>query len=120
MGGTEELYIGKRMASRVLPPSDARTLLGDAWDGVLPAEESREEFALARALTARFEALLGPPVEAIYPATVDPPGHRKRARKRLTWLFLRPGRLDRTEAAERRAATEAAPPATAEEPTPGD
>jgi 1-acyl-sn-glycerol-3-phosphate acyltransferase len=126
IGGTEELYIGKRMASRVLPPTDARTLLGDAWDGVLPAEESREEFALARALTARFEALLGPPVEAIYPGTVDPTGHRKRARKRLTWLFLRPGRLDRADTDDRPAAPaasgalESTPADSAEESAPGD
>src|SRR4029079_15475688 len=117
--------MGKRMAARVLPPTDARTLLGDAWDGVLPAAESREEFALARALTAGFEAVRGPPVEAIYPGTVDPPGHRKRARKRLTWLFLRPGRLDPADTAARPAASaasaarESTPADSAEESAPG-
>ena len=40
-------------------------------------------------------ALLGPVVEELYPGTVDPPGHPRRLRKRLTWLLLRPGRLDR-------------------------
>jgi hypothetical protein len=39
--------------------------------------------------------MLGPAVEAIYPWTVDPPDHPRRLRKRLTWLLLRPGRLDR-------------------------
>ena len=73
------------------------TLLGDAWDGTLPAAGSREELALARTLTARFEAVLGPAVEAIHPGTVDPPGHRRPGRERLTWLFLRRGRLDRTD-----------------------
>lgn len=95
MVGTEELYLGRRMASEVLAPTSARELLGDAWDGVLPEEGSREELELARLLTGRFEEVLGPAVERLYPRTVDPPGHPRRLRKRLTWLFLRPGRLDR-------------------------
>ena len=97
MAGTEELYIGRRMATKVLPPTSARELLGDAWDGTPPEEGTREELELAKVLTGRFEALLGPEVEALQPGTVDPPGHPRRLRKRLTWLFLRPGRLDRTE-----------------------
>ena len=97
MAGTEELYIGRRLASRVLSPTSARELLGDAWDGVLPAEGSRDEFELAHRLTERFEAVLGPAVEALYPRTVDPPGRPRRLRKRLTWLLLRPGRLDRDD-----------------------
>ena len=95
MAGTEELYIGRRMVSEVLAPTSARELLGDAWDGMLPPAGSREELALARTLSERFEALLGPAVERLHPGTVDPPGHPRRLRKRLTWLFLRPGRLDR-------------------------
>ncbi len=46
---------------------------------------------MAKVLTERFEALLGPEVEALQPITVDPPGHPRRLRRRLTWLFLRPG-----------------------------
>ena len=95
MAGTEELYLGRRMASEVLEPTSARALLGDTWDGTLPTEGSREEMELARRLTSRFEAVLGPAVERLYPGTVDPAGHRRRLRRRLTWLFLRPGRLDR-------------------------
>jgi hypothetical protein len=72
-------------------------MLGDAWSGELPKEGSREELELAKRLTERFEALLGPVVEALQPGTVDPPGHPRRLRKQLTWLFLRPGRLDRTD-----------------------
>jgi hypothetical protein len=97
MAGTEELYVGRRMASRVLPATSARELLGDAWDGVLPEPGSREELDLAKALTLRLEARLGPEVEALHPRTVDPPSHPRRLRHRLTWLFLRPGRLDRDE-----------------------
>jgi hypothetical protein len=97
MAGTEELYIGRRMASEVLEPTSARALLGDDWDGTLPAEGSREELDLARRLTERFEQLLGPVVARLHPQTVDPPGHPRRLARRLTWLFLRPGRLDRDE-----------------------
>jgi hypothetical protein len=94
IAGTEELYIGRRMATRVLPPTSARELMGDGWDGTLPEAGSREELQLARAVTACFEALLGPVVEELQPGTVDPPDHPRRLRRRLTWLFLRPGRLD--------------------------
>ena len=67
------------------------------WDGTLPEEGSREELDLARRVTAAFEAMLGPAVEELQPGTVDPPDHPRRLRRRLTWLFLRPGRLDRDE-----------------------
>jgi 1-acyl-sn-glycerol-3-phosphate acyltransferase len=95
IAGTEELYLGRRMASRVLPPTSARELLGEAWDGALPPVGSRDELALAHQLTGRLEAVLGPPVEALHPETVDPPGRPRRLRRHLTWLLLRPGRLDR-------------------------
>jgi hypothetical protein len=39
--------------------------------------------------------LMGPAVDALHPWTVDPPGHPRRLRRRLTWLLIRPGRLDR-------------------------
>jgi 1-acyl-sn-glycerol-3-phosphate acyltransferase len=96
MAGTEELYLGRRMASKVLPAVTAAGLLGDAWDGTLPEEGSREELDLAHLLTDRFEAILGPEVVALQPGTLDPPDHPRRLRRQLTWLLLRPGRLDRT------------------------
>jgi 1-acyl-sn-glycerol-3-phosphate acyltransferase len=98
MAGTEELYLGRRMASRVLAPTSARGLLGDVWPPSMPEAGSREELELAKVLTARLEALLGPEVVALQPRTVDPPSHPRRLSKRLTWLLLRPGRLDRDEA----------------------
>ena len=87
LAGAHELYLGKRMASRVLPPTSARELLGDAWDGSLPAEGSRDELDLAHRLTDRLGEVLGPAVAAIYPGTVDPPARPRRLRG-LTWLFL--------------------------------
>lgn len=95
MAGTEELYIGRRMASRVLPPTSVRDLAGLAPGAALPEPGSREELDLARVMSDRLAERLGPVVEALHPATVDPPDHPRRLRRRLTWLFLRPGRLDR-------------------------
>jgi hypothetical protein len=95
IAGTEELYIGKRMASRILPETSVGELLGSGWDSVLPVEGSRDELDLARRLTDALAALLGPVVEQLHPQTVDPPDHPRRLRRRLTWLLLRAGRLDR-------------------------
>jgi len=94
MAGTEELYLGRRMASRILPRTSARDLLGDSWDGLLPEPDSREELELARRVTAALAAQLGPVVEALHPGTVDPPSHPRRFRRRLTWLLLGPGPLE--------------------------
>jgi len=94
MAGTEELYLGRRMASRVLEPTSARELLDDAWDGVLPEPDSRAELELARRASEALAARIGPVVEALHPLTVDPPGHPRRFRRRLTWLLLGPGPLE--------------------------
>jgi hypothetical protein len=53
----------------------------------MPAPGSHEELELARLLTGRLEALLGPVVAELFPRTVDPPGRRRRW-TRLTWLFV--------------------------------
>lgn len=95
MAGTEELYLGRRMAARILPPTNAAELLGADWDGRPPTVGSRQELDLARELTERFAKRLGPAVAALYPWTIDPTGHPRRLRERLTWLLLRKGRLDR-------------------------
>ena len=87
LAGAHELYLGKRLASRILPPTTARELLADAWDGHQLDPGSHEELDLAHRLTDRFADVLGPAVAAIYPGTVDPPDHTRRLR-RLTWLFL--------------------------------
>lgn len=94
IAGTEELYLGRRMASRVLPATSARELLGDGWDGRLPEQDSREELALARRISDALAARIGPVVEELYPQTVDPPSHPRRLRRRLTWLLLGAGPLE--------------------------
>jgi 1-acyl-sn-glycerol-3-phosphate acyltransferase len=95
MAGTEELYVGRRLASRVLPSTTVRELAGLPPSGDLPEAGSRAELELARELTAALAARLGPVVEQLQPWTIDPPEHPRRLRRRLTWLLLRPGRLDR-------------------------
>lgn len=95
MAGTEELYLGRRLASQVLPATSVRALAGLEPGDVLPAEGSREELALAHRMSDSLAAVLGPAVEALQPWTIDPSSHPRRLRKRLTWLLLRPGRLDR-------------------------
>jgi hypothetical protein len=95
MAGTDELYLGRRMASRILPATSAADLLGDSWDGQPPVEGSREELDLARRVVQALAERLGPVVEEIHPGTVDPPASPRRLRRRLTWLFLAPGPLDR-------------------------
>ncbi len=97
MAGTEDLYLGKRMASRVLPTTSVAELLGPAWDGVVPPPASKEELALAKAIVEALAARIGPVVAELHPSTVDPPSHRRPFRRRLTWLFLGPGRLDRDD-----------------------
>jgi hypothetical protein len=39
--------------------------------------------------------ILDPVVRELHPTTVDPADHPRRLRRRLTWLLMRPGRLDR-------------------------
>jgi hypothetical protein len=94
MAGTEELYVGRRMASRILPATTFAGLV-PGWSGEHPELGSRAELDLARVATESLAAILGPVVEQLHPLTVDPPDHPRRLRRRLTWLFLRPGRLDR-------------------------
>jgi hypothetical protein len=97
MAGTEELYVGRRLVSRIQPPISVAGLLGAGWDGVRPEPGTRAELDLARELSSALAAILGPVVAELWPRTVDPPTHPRRLRRRLTWLFLRPGRLDRGE-----------------------
>jgi len=95
LAGTEELYLGRRMASRVLPVTSVRALAGLEPDAPLPMAGTRDALELARRMSERLAGLLGPEVEALHAGIVDPPSHPRRLRRRLTWLLLRPGRLDR-------------------------
>jgi len=95
IAGTDELYLGRRMASRILPVTSIRALAGLPAEATLPAEGSREELELARRASEHLAERLGPVVVELQARTMDPPGHPRRLRRRLTWLLLRQGRLDR-------------------------
>ena len=58
IAGTEELYLGRRLASQVLPVTTARALAGLAPDAALPPPGSREELDTARRMS---DALRGDP-----------------------------------------------------------
>ena len=97
MAGSGELYLGKRMATRMMPQTSARELLGDAWPTMPPEEGSREELDLAHRLTDRLAALFAPIVPELHAGTVDPPD-RPRRFKGLTWLLLaRPRAMRRSD-----------------------
>ena len=85
--GSNELYIGRRMATRVLPADDRAGAARAEWHEVLPEEGSRAELDLAHRLTERLAELLGPAVTELYPSIVDPPDRPRRLRG-LTWLLL--------------------------------
>ena len=97
LAGTEELYLGRRMASQILPVTSVRALAGLVAGAQLPEPGSRAELELAKQMTARVADRLSPVVESLHAGTVDPPGHPRRFRRQLTWLLLRPGRLDRED-----------------------
>jgi 1-acyl-sn-glycerol-3-phosphate acyltransferase len=86
VAGTEVLYRGKRLATRILPPVTMAELVGEAWAG-LPEPGSREELRYARLAAEALEERLAPVIAEIYPGTVDPPGHRRRWQW-LTGLLL--------------------------------
>lgn len=70
LAGTAELYRGRRIMFRVLPPTTALDLAGLA---LAPAPGSAEELAAARTATAALQALMAPHIEELARACDDPP-----------------------------------------------
>lgn len=83
LAGTGELYRGKRMSLRVLPPVRP---LGLAALDAPPPPGSAEEREAARAITERIHTLLAPHVLELATRTADPPEVPRRWRW-LTNLF---------------------------------
>ena len=79
LAGTKELYVGKRLAVRILPPRDPLRLAGL---GATPAEGTREERDAARRITAGLRELLEPHVMELAAWTTDPP----ETPRRLAWV----------------------------------
>lgn len=79
--GAEELYRGKRVSARLLPPTSVSELVGprDAHD-VAPG--TRAELRAAHALTTAMTERIAAAILTDHPGTVDPPTHRRR----WSWL----------------------------------
>lgn len=86
IGGNHELFLGRRIVVRVLPPTDARSLAGLALGGVLPEPGSRQEREAAHRIAAGFRSHTATAVDAAHTAAEPPPGTRKRG-LRLTTRF---------------------------------
>jgi len=81
VAGADELYRGKRMAVRIMEPTDPAELLGAAWTGAPPAG-TRAELQVAHRLTDAIGARLAPEIEPLWRSVADPPDHPRR------WTFL--------------------------------
>lgn len=79
LAGTKELYRGKRIAVRLLPPVDPFAFVGVAG---APEEGSREERDAARRITSGLREMLEPHVLELADWTADPPD----APRPLRWI----------------------------------
>ena len=86
IGGNHELYWGRRIVVRVLPPLDPFALAGLASGAPPPAVGSREERAAAHAVAEGFRTATAAAVDAAWRAAEPPPGTQKRLTS-LTHLF---------------------------------
>jgi 1-acyl-sn-glycerol-3-phosphate acyltransferase len=82
LGGTHELYLGRRIVLRALPPVTALELAGLPADAIPPAPESPEERDVAHRASQALHALTAPVVADTHLA-VEPPAD---APRRLRWL----------------------------------
>jgi 1-acyl-sn-glycerol-3-phosphate acyltransferase len=86
IGGNHELFLGRRIVVRILPPVAVRELAGLQPGDRLPEPGSRDERETAHRVAATFRARTAEAVEAANRAADPAPGHRKRGRW-LTTLF---------------------------------
>lgn len=82
LGGTHELYRGRRFRVQILPPRSVRELAGIAADAPLPDPWTRAEREAAHLIVASLHAATAEPVATAHTATEPPAGTRKRWR----WL----------------------------------
>lgn len=86
IGGNHELYWGRRIVVRVLPPLDPLALAGLPRGSAAPAAGTREERAAAHAIAEGFRTATADAVAAAWRAAEPEPGTTKRL-TRLTHLF---------------------------------
>ena len=82
LGGTHELYRGRRFRMEIRPPMTARDLLGLPPDAALPHPWSAEERSAAHRIVAELHRRTAEPVAEAHASTGLPAG----SRKRWTWL----------------------------------
>ena len=82
LGGADELYLGRRIVLRALPPIGWRELAGVAAEAAAPEPGSADEREIARRVTAAAHALTVDSVAAAYREAAPAPGARK------TWTGL--------------------------------
>ena len=86
LGGTHELFLGRRIVLRVLPPVSARELVGDSADAAgrawPPAPDSVAERDLAHAVTEALERRVAADVADCHRRVEPAPG----ARRPMRWL----------------------------------
>jgi 1-acyl-sn-glycerol-3-phosphate acyltransferase len=80
--GSDQLYRGRRIACRLLPPTNARELAADQWPTPPPQPNTREELRLARLVTQRIAAQIDAALPELSASIEEPPG----TRHRWTWL----------------------------------
>lgn len=83
IGGTGELYRGRRLVLRVLPATSAQELAGRPAGAALPEPGSADERAEARHIADAFAALMAPPVVDLH---VEIERASATDRKRWRWL----------------------------------
>jgi 1-acyl-sn-glycerol-3-phosphate acyltransferase len=81
--GGDELYRGRRIALRILPPATAGALLGGA---ALPPPDTRDELRAARTVVKAVAARIDAALVELVPRLSDPPSKPRRWRW-LTRLF---------------------------------
>lgn len=86
LGGNHELYLGRRIILRVLPPMDPLELAGLEPDDPVPAVDSPAERDAVRRLVETLRERCAPVLVDAHERAEPPPGTRKRARF-LTTLF---------------------------------
>ena len=86
LGGNEELYLGRRIILRVLPPMDPLVLAGLEAGWSMPDPGSSVERHAAHRLTEAFAACVAADVAAVHAQSLPPPGAPRRGRF-LTSLF---------------------------------
>jgi len=88
LGGTHELFIGRRIILRVLMPLDPVELAGlGAPDAELPAPDSTEERAAVHVLLHGLAEAVAGPVRRAHEDAEPPPGAPKRGVRLITKAF---------------------------------